>query len=175
MGWSKELPGNVWARNLLIWDWLLLPVPWALCSTQSAAVQKGSDSKYYWKQLWKHLIQSEHVNLFKAMVFLDNIFFKSLESLTIISKIDILLNNVCSTPWGLVGDYKIFILWWTASLTHLSNHFTSLYWQYTTNGRDGATNFSRPINTGQGWNRLAITNLKQTFKSASPIIRQVNH
>lgn len=82
---------------------------------------------------------------------------------------------MCSTPWGLVGDYKIFIFGWTASLTHLSNHFTSLYWQYTTNGRDGATNFSRPINTGQGWNRLAITNLKQTFKSASPIIRQVNH
>lgn len=63
----------------------------------------------------------------------------------------------------------------TASITAFAKPicFTSLYWQYTTNGRDGAMNFSRPINTGQGWKRLAITNLKEINSSMKSL--QINH
>lgn len=52
------------------------------------------------------------------------------------------------------------------------NALTSLYWEKTTKGLEGERNLSRPIRTGHGWKRLAITNLhqgdKQMIKQTCP-------
>ena len=61
-------------------------------------------------------------------------------------------NNVTFKP-------SAFIPYNEGSPDGTASCLTSLYWEYTTKGLEGARNLIRPSRTGEGWNRLAMISL----------------